>query len=194
MPTSDNRTISAIVHRVIGIMPNSILDLGIGYGKYGALCREYVDFNRQANRFPASVEDGLFRREPSLDWTVFILGIEGFIQYRNPLWDVYNQVRIQDFANRNNWHGYEEFDLVLMVDSLEHMPEDVGTDLLKFLVHGNRNVIVSVPEGLYPQDAVHGNAFEEHRSTWSGDKLAELGGEVFYRGDVCSAAHFRKEQ
>lgn len=179
VPTSDNRTISPILHKVIGIMPASILDLGIGYGKYGALCREYADFNRQEKRYRSSA-----------DWNIFILGIEGFADYRTPQWELYSQVRLEDFADRDNWEHYADFDLVLLIDSLEHIPSNVGLELLEFLRMHNRHILVSVPEGEYLQGPSCGNELERHRSTWSGDRLKELGGEVFYRGEKCSAAHF----
>lgn len=186
MPTSDNRTISPILHKIIGVMPRSILDLGIGYGKYGALCREYVDFNR---------EDGIRHIALHSAWKVFILGIEGFAEYRNPLWEIYSQVRVEDFSDRDNWMHYDDFDLVLLLDALEHLPDKIGIELLEFLRRHNRNVLVSVPEGEYPQDAMYGNGLECHRSVWTADKLQEIGGdnvEVFYRGETCSSAHFKQ--
>lgn len=180
MPSSDNRTISTIMHSIIGIFPKSILDLGVGYGKYGALCREYVDFNRAEKHYL-----------DKSDWNISIVGVEGFEKYRNPLWNIYDYVRIEDFGDGQHWPFYQNFDLVLLLDSLEHLDADQGFRLLTFLCRHNKNVLVSLPEGENPQADAFGNEFERHRSTWTADKLQAMGGEIIYKGEVCSAAHFR---
>ena len=43
MPSSQYRQISKIMDLVITLKPNSILDIGAGFGKYGLLCREYLE-------------------------------------------------------------------------------------------------------------------------------------------------------
>lgn len=43
MPTSYPEAISSILELVRREEPRSILDLGVGFGKYGMLCREMLD-------------------------------------------------------------------------------------------------------------------------------------------------------
>jgi hypothetical protein len=43
MPTSHKYQIKEIMELMVLINPKKILDLGIGFGKYGYLAREYLD-------------------------------------------------------------------------------------------------------------------------------------------------------
>jgi SAM-dependent methyltransferase len=149
MPTSHPSLISPIMERVLELRPLSILELGIGYGKYGALLREY---------FPKAL----------------IIGVEGWAAYRNENWSKYDEVLIQDFVHVASGN----YDLVLMVDSLEHLDKQTGGMLLKKLVGENRRVLVSTPDGEYPQGAVNGNEYERHRATWTATEFVALGGRV----------------
>ena len=177
MPSSDPRTISAIVHRAIGISPKSVLDLGIGYGKYGVLLREYIDYN--------------FHEEPNVKHRIKIVGVEGYRHYEHLWWSAYSQVRVENFGQPELWREYAGFDLVLLIDSLEHLEDETAESLLKHLRAHNRNVLVSVPDGNYPQGSYAGNELECHRSTWSTIRLERLGAEVFCRAGVCAVGHFR---
>ncbi len=43
MPSSQHYHISKIMDLIIALKPKSVLDIGAGYGKYGVLCREYLE-------------------------------------------------------------------------------------------------------------------------------------------------------
>jgi hypothetical protein len=182
MPTSDPCSITPIITEIFRLSPKSVLDLGIGCGKYGVLCREYLD--------------GWFQRFKRHQWQVRIVGVEGFPEYRNPAWDLYDTILIEDFSKK--YVSYTGYDLVLMLDSLEHVDKETGLKLLASLRENNKAVIVCVPEGDNPQGPACGNDFECHRATWTGAELATLGGRVFYTGrsfqeDVaCTVATFEK--
>lgn len=180
MPTSDPCSITPIIAEIFCLSPKSVLDLGIGCGKYGMLCREYPD--------------GWYERFRKDQWQVRIVGVEGFLDYRNPAWDFYDEIRIEDFSK--GYESYTGFDLVLMLDSLEHIDKQGGLKLLATLRKNNKAVIVCVPESSHPQGAVCGNEFERHRATWTAKELSALGGRVFFTGKSfqatvsCSAALF----
>ena len=71
MPTSGSTQISTILQLAQNISPTSILDIGIWLGKYGFLCREYLDVSNE--------------RLSRSEWTTTINGIEIFERYRNPV-------------------------------------------------------------------------------------------------------------
>ncbi len=147
--------------------PASILDLGVGFGKYGVLAREYLDVGQS--------------RVARDDWRVRLVGVEGFAPYRSALHDaVYDEFRVEDFTN--GYERYRGFDLVLMIDSLEHVERPRARFLLLSLLEHNGHVIVSCPDGDLPQGAVHGNEFECHRSVWSEADFAALGGWTIHKG------------
>jgi hypothetical protein len=150
MPTSDYHAVSSIMGEIQRLSPASVLELGVGFGKFGVLCREILDA-----RF------GRCRRD---QWQTLIHGWEIWREYDNPCWDVYDQVVRANFANA----PFTEFDLVLMIDSLEHLSPDSGRSLLRDLVKHNRHVIVSVPNGRMDQGETYGNAAEAHLWTFNG--------------------------
>jgi len=175
MPSSNIYNIAPIIEKVCELNPASILDLGPGCGKYGALIREYHEVNR-------------FKIKPS-QWTVKLHGVEAFQDYRNPMWQMYDFVANLNFADKKNWPLFANYDLVLLIDSLEHVERPLGDMLLSHLRQHNKNVIVSVPDGEMPQGAWGGNDLETHRATWTRQDLVMLGGQVFHSG-VCAIAHF----
>lgn len=152
MPVSDVANITPIMTEVARLRPRTVLDLGVGFGKYGVLCREVLD--------------ATYGRWRPMEWEARIDGVEGFKAYANPCYGQYNSVGFEDFSK--NLDKYTGYDLVLMLDSLEHLDATTGGIVLQTLVQNNKNVIVSVPLGVCPQEDVFGNAFETHRTTFNG--------------------------
>lgn len=152
VPTSYHQAVSAIMDLVVAEAPSSLLDLGVGYGKYGVLCREVMDIR--------------FKRYHRPEWEARIDGVEGFAFYRNPLHDyAYNQVyyaRIEEVLER-----LPIYDVVLMVDVLEHFPRPQGEAMIEqALAHARKALIISTPVDPPPQADVYGNSLERHVSAW----------------------------
>jgi hypothetical protein len=176
MPTSDIHNIVPIVEVAMQLQPRSILDLGMGSGKYGVLLREYLD-----------VAHGRLTRK---DWAVHILGVEGFPQYINNLHrSVYSTTSVEDFSDKENWEFYKGYDLAMMIDSFEHIEKQRGRELLTFLRQNNKRVLVSCPFGdnYLEQGAVYGNEFERHRAHWHPHEFVNMGGTILHRGVCCVA-------
>ena len=156
MPVSDYHAVSDIMGEIQRISPKSVLDLGCGFGKWGVLCREILDA-----RFGRCHPD---------QWQAIINGYEAFAGYENPCWRIYNTgFFVEDFRSRI----FQEYDLVLMIDSLEHMPMDEGRPFLRGLVQRNKHVIISVPNGRMDQGETYGNPHEAHLWTFNGTKEFE---------------------
>ena len=177
MPVSEIDNIPAIINQVARIHPSTVLDLGVGGGKYGVLCREVLDWK--------------YGRMERPTWETEINGVEGYYGYKNPAWGVYNVITRRDFSKFHP--GFMAgYDLVLMIDSLEHIEKEKGKALLTHLIENNANVIVSCPDGDYPQGAVFGNELEVHRAVWTKDDLKLMGGRVLYHG-VCTVCRFNRQ-
>jgi hypothetical protein len=177
MPVSDLNNITPIMNEVWRLGPSSVLDLGIGMGMYGMLCRQLLDIGQ--------------RRLDPKQWTTLIVGVEGFTEYKNPLHDyAYSSVMYEDFTKGD----YKGFDLVLMIDSLEHIEKSVGHTLLDRLLQNNKRVIVSCPTGenYLEQGAVFGNEFERHRAHWTEDDFELRGGRTLHKG-ICIVSSIRGE-
>ena len=169
MPISDMAAVPAIVAEVYRLQPERMIELGIGFGKYGALCREALD--------------AMYGRCRPDQWRREISGVEGFAGYRNPAWDCYTRWEVRDFTDP----APAGWPLVLMVDALEHLEPERGREFLAGLVAHNAHVIVSVPLGRMDQGPTFGNDFECHRTTYHGPELlAYPGARQLHRG-MCLA-------
>lgn len=144
MPTSDLSTISAVLYKVVEVNPKTILDAGVGWGKYGVLLREYLDFNK-----------GFINRK---SWKTRIDGIEVFEKYRTANWERYNRVSISDVRKLK----FGNYDVILLCDILEHMNKKEAFKLLDRCIRNAKRVIVTTPLGLMKQEAVFGNKHEKH--------------------------------
>lgn len=166
MPISSWNAITPIMNEVYFLQPKTVCDLGIGYGKYGALLREVLD-----------AMHGRCRPD---QWEARIDGVEAWGLYKNPCWDAYSEIRIDDFSI----DGVAGYDLVLMIDSLEHLEPAEGREFLARLVANNKHVILSVPVQYMPQGAAYGNEFETHRTHHTGHEFDEYNPTVLNR-DLC---------
>ena len=164
MPTSGHAQISLILEIVHRLKPGSILEIGTGYGKYGALLREY---------FP----------------NAHIEGIEGHARYVGTLHDVvYNVVHIGDaraiLAGLNR-----SFDLVLMIDVFEHLTREDGTRVLQECHRLGKSIIISVPATWDAQDGGEVNPYETHRAQYAAADFSADGFQVTRFADHIIALH-----
>jgi len=147
--------------------PRSVLDLGIGMGFYGAVVRQWLDLGVRP-------------------WRTTLVGVEGFAGYRNPCWELYDQVvvsPIEDFLGRTA----ETWDAILLLDVLEHFPHSTGERILvtarERLSAGGR-FFVGTPSVWMEQGAAYGNEFERHRSLWTAAELRGAGFHLFEDGTI----------
>jgi hypothetical protein len=60
------------------------------------------------------------------------------------------------------------FDAVIMIEVIEHLPENIGYAMLKKAEKwAKKKIIVSTPNGFFPQKALGDNSFQRHFSGWS---------------------------
>jgi hypothetical protein len=158
MPSSRCTHIPIILGIVRQLAPRSILDMGVGFGKWGHLFREYTDI-------AAAETDPL--RYARDNWQVRIDGIEGHAPYLTPMHEyVYNTVHVGDM--RTKIHEVGVYDLVFLGDVIEHIEKAEGMELLRAcLAHAHKGVIVTTPGRPAPQTAVCDNELEVHRSFWT---------------------------
>src|SRR6059036_3946823 len=110
MPSSRPNTIPTIIHLIQQLKPRSILDVGVGFGKWGHLFREYTDI-LEAERDP-----GRYQRE---GWQVRIDGIEGHAAYLTPMHRfLYNAIHLGDAGALLK--TLPVYDLIFLGDILEH--------------------------------------------------------------------------
>ncbi|MFZ2193245.1 MAG: class I SAM-dependent methyltransferase [Candidatus Moraniibacteriota bacterium] len=165
MPTSQNYQISKIIEAIISHNPNSILDIGVGFGKYGVLCREYLE-----------LWDG---REKYSDFKRKIDGVEVFESYITPLHRfIYDEIHIGDATKIIN-DLKNSYDLVLLIDVLEHFEKKAGSDLIKKILSKNKAVLISVPKNIGDQKEVFSNQYETHLAEWVKKDFKKFGKTFF---------------
>ncbi len=170
MPMSSPENLLPIAAELCALNPAAVCELGVGFGLIGGLTRQMLD-----------VIHG--RVQPNA-WRHTIVGIEGFPEYKNPMWEIYNRVSIADF--RLMYGEIKKWPLVMMIDSLEHVERHEADAILDDLVNNNRHVIISVPLGTCPQEAEFGNELERHRSTWNGpEEFSRYRHRVLHLGICC---------
>ena len=109
--------------------PKSILDVGVGFGKYGYLSREFLE-----------LWDG---REEYCVWKRRIDGIEVFKDYITPIHEfIYDHIYIGDAVDILPTLEIK-YDLILLIDIIEHFDYERGMKLLEECMKRGRNVIIS---------------------------------------------------
>ncbi len=153
MPTSQYEQISKIVSLAVHLKPNSVLDIGPGFGKYGVLLREYLEFwdtkNQNYKKFNKKIDC-----------------VEAFEKYITPIHKfVYNKIIIGDIKEKIK--TLEEYDLILLIDVIEHFEKKEGIKLLKQLLDKGKYILISTPKLVEEQKDSFGNKYETHKSEWS---------------------------
>lgn len=166
MPSCRPDAIPAVISLVRQIDPTSILDVGIGFGKWGFLFREYTDIVHSEN------QPERYRRE---NWKIKIHGIEGYPQYLTPVHEfIYDEIFKGDACELLPTLG--NYDLIYMGDMIEHLTKEKGKSLIAEAGnHCDGYLIVSTPRFETNQPELCGNPLEKHRSLWTKYDFKDLG-------------------
>lgn len=170
MPFSQSSQLSSIVGFLETAQPESILDVGTGFGQYGFLARTNIE---HFNLF--EVNGPIARKRERSEWKIVIDGIEAFKDYITPVHEyAYNNIFIGDAMDVLPTLS-RRYDVVLAIDILEHFDKDQGRqfiELLKQVCSGS--VLVSTPKEFIEQH-IEANPYEDHRSCWSFADLQACG-------------------
>lgn len=153
MPVSIQVQITHCLNKIIQLQPQSVLDVGCGFGKWGYLCREYLD---------------VFPGRPFKDqWTTRIDAIEFFEPYiMEHQRFLYSNIMIGDV--RDLCKQIDNYDLIIAGDVIEHMFKDEAEAVVETLyAKSNKLLMVNIPIGegwIHPEE--YGNPAELHRSEW----------------------------
>lgn len=182
MPTSTYKTLAEIIELIIFIDPDSLLDVGVGFGKYGVLSREYLEL--------------WSRSEAYNNWKIRIDGIEVFKEYITPLHNfIYNNIYIGD-ALEIIPNLKQTYDLILLIDVLEHFDYHNGMKLLDLCKKSSKSVIVSTPAIFFEQKSSFGNIYETHKFLWERKHFSQIDNKIFIKNKdaliVCISSDINK--
>jgi len=169
MPSSRPNIIPTVIHLLRQLKPRSILDVGVGFGKWGHLFREYTDI------IEAEYEPARYQRS---NWRVRIDGIEGHAAYLTPMHRfLYNRIHLGDAARLLPKLGH--YDLVFLGDIIEHFDKTAGLTLLDAaFAKARKAVMLSTPKFDTEQDDRCGNELERHRSVWKAKDFRKFPGAL----------------
>jgi hypothetical protein len=162
MPTSPYSHMETFVRFLMQSRPRSIIDIGLGNGKWGFLARDCLD---------VMLNESYHRSR----WQVRIDGIEAFPDYiQDHQRAIYDTIHIGDAFEVID--HLEQYDLVVLGDVLEHFEKAQALEFLdKCAAHAQQYLAVFIPLGnTWRQPAIYGNPFETHRSAWFFDELAPI--------------------
>lgn len=170
MPTSNHRIVTSVLDKIKTVSRTrpilSVLDIGVGFGKYGFLIRELLDI--RMNRYDKK------------DWIVEIDGIEIFNSYITPVHNyIYDDIYIGNVVNiLDTLHSY---DLVILFDILEHLPKKQGRQVIKSLYNKTNTLFMcSFPDNLKNDANIEWkNSAEHHLCLWTKHEVEDLIGEMY---------------
>lgn len=182
MPISRAVHLSPVIEEVKWLKPNTILDVGIGFGLLGVLFRAYTDIRK------SELAPELYK-----NWQTKIDGIEIFPEYKSPAWDFYNQVYVGNALEELDKLG--KYDFVYCGDMIEHLTKEDGYALLeKMLDHSNNWVHLVTPSPAPKQEAILGNEFERHLSSWEVNDFDRYHAEFFYNSEGMLGVRIKRRE
>jgi len=174
MPSSHYFQLNEIIDLISLTDPGKLLDIGVGFGKYGFLAREYLELWKDGGEYHK--------------WERQIDGIEAFEPYLTPVHKfIYNNVFIGNALDILP-SLKDEYDLILMIDVFEHFTFEDGMKLLGECRKKGRNILISVPIAMSPQESVYGNEFEMHKYAWKQEDFKHIPDKFFLknvRSTIC---------
>ena len=106
----------------------------------------------------------------------FSIGVEAFVPYleasqNSSIHTKYMNTRIEDVNFPD-----ESFDAVILIEVLEHLPKEVGLNILQNTKKwARKKIIATTPNGYFKMGDVDGNQFQRHLSGWDLEEMAKLG-------------------
>jgi hypothetical protein len=153
MGTSNWQNISYNIDLIRKINPYSILDIGVGFGRWGMLFREFLEI----------WDNGNYKG----DWRRSIEGVEIFPDYIKD----YHKYFYTKIYYRDAYEFLEEthtkWNLINCGDVIEHFEKEKGINLINLILKKSDYVLINIPIGKnWKQELINNNEYEIHKSFW----------------------------
>lgn len=162
MGTSNWQNIPFCVEALMKIEPKRLLDVGIGFGRWGIIVREFCDV--------------WYGRVLHQDWQVHIEGIEGFAENISDYhYCFYNKIHTGDARQVMPDLLKSSWDVIIFGDVLEHFEKEEGRNLLNASLGASSYVLVNIPlGGEWSQEDIYDNPYERHLSVWIAEEFEDF--------------------
>ena len=165
MASSFSNQIPAVIYLLQQLRPKSVLDIGKGFGKYGFLIHEYVGINNQKRIISTSsmAEQSEINIDAvEVDEDLMLSHLDQF----------YSQIFVGDVLGIYQELG--DYELILMIDVIEHLNKANAVDLLKYFLSKSAVILIATPLKFFEQK-FYGSKFEDHISHWLVEDFRKLG-------------------
>lgn len=154
MATSNWQNISYNIDLVKHINPEKILDIGVGFGRWGILFREFLEVWGDNNM--------------TGKWKRIVDGVEIFPGYLMPYHNYFYSNIYTDEALNFVSNMKETYNLINCGDVIEHLQKNDAVKLIDLCLKKSDYVLINIPVGKnWEQNSVGGNEYERHRSIWN---------------------------
>ncbi len=165
MASSFYDQIPEIINIARSIKPNSVLDIGKGFGKYGFLFHEYfgIDASKKIdNSLTMNQQSELEIDAIEVDDTLMLPHLSQFYStiYFGDVFEIVPTIK-------------KHYDLILMIDVVEHLEKEKTLALIKTFLKNDSVVLIATPIDYFNQH-LYESVFEEHISHWKIDDLKGL--------------------
>lgn len=144
----------------------------MGIGTYGFLCA-------------ATLDPGRLMRTRNPSGKILLDAVEGYGEYVGGVQQaIYDNIFTADLRAQLRQISSKSYDLLLLIDVLEHVSPPEISEVLGSCVAAARSVIVSTPLEFAHQHDIGYNELQEHRSHPSKDALIEAGLQVTIPDDA----------
>lgn len=159
MPVAQPENIPTICNLIKSKKPKSILDVGCGFGMYGFLARIYTGL-WTTNITPKEYSDwkNLSRVDAIEIFEPWITDLQKMI---------YNKIFIGDM--REIMPKVDNYDMIILGDSLEHLNKEDGENILKIAKEKAKTVVISMPDYFEKGEKKGGNEWELHQYVWKNE-------------------------
>jgi len=157
MGTSNWQNIPFCIEALMKIAPARVLDVGVGFGRWGMVVREFCDV--------------WFGRVLQPEWQVRVEGVEGFPDnIRDYHAAFYNHIHRADAREVLPEQFQQPWDVVIFGDVLEHFQKPEARQFLQSALAASDYVLVNIPlGGEWPQSDMYHNPYERHLSEWAAE-------------------------
>ena len=163
MCTSNPYAITCGITELMKYKPiKSILEIGPGFGKWGVLFREYLEYWG-----PHHISKD--------QWTLQLDCIEAYKPYITELHQyIYNNIIVDDVLNVD-FNKLQNYDIIFMCDVIEHIEKDKALKLLKILHEKcNKAIFIGTPSIPAFRGKIHKDDFEQHVSYFSSEEWFKI--------------------
>jgi 2-polyprenyl-3-methyl-5-hydroxy-6-metoxy-1,4-benzoquinol methylase len=165
MASSFVSQIPLIIHLIQKLKPSKVLDIGKGFGKYGFLLHEYVGIDNKKK-----IDAEKFLNQQS---SITIDAVEVDPDLMLPhLSGIYNKVYFGDILEK--YKDLPEYDVILMIDIIEHINKEGALLLLKHLLEKGSFIVIATPIKFFKQELFE-SVYEHHISHWTYNDFKNIG-------------------